>query len=39
MVLNIQEKDKTAKLAYIVILWVEKLLGLMFKHEFNIEWF
>ena len=39
MVLDIKEKDKIAKLIYIAILWVKKLLGLIFKYKFNIEWF
>ena len=39
MVLDIKEKDKTARLTYITILQVKKLSGLIFKHRFNIERF
>ena len=37
MVLDIKDKDKTARLTYIAILRVKKLLGLIFKHKFNKE--
>jgi len=39
VVLDVKEKDKTAKLTYITILRVKKLLGLIFKREFNMERF
>jgi hypothetical protein len=39
VVLDIKEKDKIARLTYIAILRVKKLLGLIFKHRFNIERF
>ena len=39
MVLDIKEKDKIARLTYIVISRVKKLLGLMFERRFNIERF
>ena len=39
VVLDVKKKDKTARLTYIVILQVKKLLGLMFKCGFNIERF
>ena len=39
VVLDIKEKDKTARLTYVVILRVKKLSGLIFKRGFNIERF
>ena len=39
MVLDIKEKDKTARLTYVAISQVKKLLGLIFKRRFNIEQF
>jgi len=39
VVLDVKEKDKTARLTYIAILRVKKLSGLMFKRRFNIERF
>jgi len=39
VVLDIKEKDKTARLTYIAILRVKKLLGLMFERRFNKERF
>ena len=37
MVLDIKERDKTAKLTYIAISQVKKLLGLIFEYRFNIK--
>jgi hypothetical protein len=39
VVLDIKEKDKTARLTYIAISRVKKLSGLIFKYRFNIERF
>ena len=39
MVLDIKNKNKTVGLTYIVILWVKKFLGLIFKYKFNKEQF
>ena len=39
MVLDIKDKDKIAGLIYVVILWVKKLSGLMFKCGFDKERF
>jgi len=39
VVLDVKKKNKTARLTYIAISQVKKLLGLMFKHRFNIEQF
>ena len=35
MVLDIKDKDKTAKLIYIAISRVKKPLGLIFEYKFN----
>ena len=37
VVLDIKDKDKTPGLMYIGILWVKKLLGVLFETGFNRE--
>jgi hypothetical protein len=39
VVLDIKEKDKTARLTYIAILRVKKLSGLIFERGFDMELF
>ena len=39
MVLDIKDKDKTARLTYIAVLRVKKLSGLIFKRRFNKKQF
>jgi len=39
VVLDVKEKDKIARLTYVAISRVKKLLGLIFEYGFNIERF